>query len=102
MFVAPSEVLPLLVALHFAKLPIILALLAQVDTISTIFLGVVYVIVAAIPIVVTLIVVVVRGRERNKERGAQKESAENQRTFHICEPRLSTHAGCWPFVKIQK
>ena len=68
MFVAPSEVLPLLVALHFAKLPIILVLLAQVDTISTIFLGVVYVIVAAIPIVVTLIAVVVRGRERDKER----------------------------------
>ena len=82
-FVAPSEVSPLLVGLRSAELPIILVLLAQVDTISTIFLGVVYVIVAAIPIVVTLIVVVVRGGERNKERGAQKESAENEKTFHM-------------------
>ena len=39
-FVAPSEVSPLLVGLGSPELPIILVLLLQVDTISTIFLGI--------------------------------------------------------------
>jgi hypothetical protein len=83
MAVAPSEVFLPLAAIQSVELPIVAMLLTQVKPVSAIFVAVVDVIVAAIPIVVPLFMVVVRPRHRNQERGTQQQPTENQSTLHF-------------------
>jgi len=65
---APFEILLLLATVHFVELPIVPMLLAQIDPVSTIFLTVVHVIIAAFPIVVPLVMMVV-GRHDDRSKG---------------------------------
>jgi hypothetical protein len=65
MVVTPAEVFPPLVAPQSMELAIIAMPLTQVEPVSTIFLDGVDVIVAAIPIVVPLLKVVVRLSDRD-------------------------------------
>jgi hypothetical protein len=90
MVVAPSEIFLPLMAIYSVELPIVAMPLTQVKPVSAIFVAIVDVIVPAIPIVVTLFMVVVRPRHRDQEGGAKQESAENKSMLHVFETSVET------------
>jgi hypothetical protein len=71
-FVTPPEILPPLGRFDMAELAIVLMLLLQIDAVCAILLGVVHMIVPAVPIVVPFVTLVSgRHRDRGNECGAQ-------------------------------
>jgi hypothetical protein len=84
MLVTPPEVFPLLVCFRSIELTIVPVLLAQVNAVSTIFLAVPSMIVAAIPIVIPFLMMIVSPySERGNQASANEKRGQCQNTTHI-------------------
>jgi hypothetical protein len=83
-FVTPPEIFPLLGCFRSVELTIVPVLLAQVNAVSTIFLAVPSMIVAAIPIVIPFLMMIVSPyRYRGNQASANEKRGQCQNTTHI-------------------
>jgi hypothetical protein len=80
--VPPLEIFPLLGSFDSPEFTIVPVLLAQVNTVRTIFLVIPLVIIVSVPIVVLLFVTVSLRRRRNQH-GAREKRTQKQKPIHL-------------------